>query len=114
MGGFSLTNYIEAKQNRDAQGLATINEFADYSMRIVLGVEGAKVSLAGSQLTVAAPPAVSAKIIGAWTFASSAQQGGVVRLRYIFNADGTYSFKVRTQHAIAEVVDYRRERIVFS
>ena len=42
MGGFSLTNYLDAKQNRDAQALATIKDFADYSMRIVLGVEGVK------------------------------------------------------------------------
>ena len=32
-------------------------------------------------------------IVGTWTSASSAQYGGVMRLRYIFNADGTYSFK---------------------
>ena len=98
MGGFSLTNYMDAKQNRDAQGLATIKEFADYSMRLVLGVEGAKLSLAGSQLNVAAPPAsvpaaANNQLIGAWTSAASAQYGGVMRIRYIFNADGTYSFK---------------------
>ncbi len=56
MGGFSLANYTDAKQNRDAQGLATIKDFADFSMRIVLGVEGAKLSLAGSRLNVSAPP----------------------------------------------------------
>ncbi len=98
MGGFSLTNYMDAKQNRDAQGLATIKDFADYSMRLVLGIEGAKLSLAGSRLTVASPPASAPtsagnQIVGAWTFAASAQYGGVMRLRYIFNADGTYSFK---------------------
>ena len=98
MGGFSLTNYLDAKQNRDAQALATIKDFADYSMRIVLGVDGAKVSLAGSRLTVSAPPVVGStsiakQIVGAWTFAASAQYSGVMRLRYIFNADGTYSFK---------------------
>lgn len=47
---------MDAKQNRDAQALATIKDFADYSMRLVLGIEAAKVSLAGSRLTVAAPP----------------------------------------------------------
>lgn len=65
-------------------------------MRLVLGVEGAKVSLAGSRLNVAAQPAassVNSPIIGTWTFASSAQYGGVMRLRYIFKADGSYSFK---------------------
>ena len=99
MGGFSLSNYLDAKQNRDAQGLATIKDFSDYAMRIVLGVEGAKLSLAGSRLNVTAPAAtvtttpVNNQIVGTWTFASSAQYGGVMRLRYIFNADGTYSFK---------------------
>src|SRR5687767_8507223 len=98
MGGFSLTNYMDAKQNRDAQGLATIKDFADYSMRLVLGIEGAKLSLAGSKLTVASRPAspptsAGNQIVGAWTSAASAQYGAVMRLRYIFNADGTYSFK---------------------
>lgn len=105
MGGFSLTNYTDAKQNRDAQGLATIKDFADYSMRIALGVEGAKVSLAGSRLNVSAPPVsaattVSSQIVGAWTFASSATYGGVMRLRYIFNADGTYSFKSERSYQV--------------
>ncbi|HKU73786.1 MAG TPA: DUF6683 family protein [Pyrinomonadaceae bacterium] len=105
MGGFSLTNYTDAKQNGDAQGLATIKDFADYSMRIVLGVEGAKVSLAGSRLNVSAPPVsatttVNNQIIGAWTFASSATYGGVMRLRYIFNADGTYSFKSERSYQV--------------
>ena len=97
MGGFSLTNYMDAKQNRDAQALATIRDFADYSMRLVLGIEAAKVSLAGSRLSVAspssAPASVNKQIVGAWTFAAAAQYSGVMRLRYIFNADGTYSFK---------------------
>jgi hypothetical protein len=98
MGGFSLTNYLDAKQNSNAQGLATIRDFADYSMRLVLGVEGAKLSLAGSRLNVDAPegrvaPAVNNQIVGTWSFASSAGYGGVMRLRYIFNANGTYSFK---------------------
>ena len=97
MGGFSLANYMDAKQNRDAQALATIKDFADYSMRLVLGIEAAKVSLAGPRLTVAtpssAPASVNNQIVGAWTFAASTQYSGVMRLRYIFNADGTYSFK---------------------
>ena len=100
MGGFALTNYLDAKQNRDAQGLATIKDFADYSMRLVLGIETAKLSLAGSRLRVDAPTASvpaaassSSAVVGAWTHAASAQYGGVMRLRYIFNADGTYSFK---------------------
>ena len=98
MGGFSLQTYVDAKQNRHEQALATIKNFANYSMRLVFGIEAAKVSLAGSRLTVASPPvtastSVNHQIVGAWTFAASAQYSGVMRLRYIFNADGTYSFK---------------------
>ena len=105
MGGFSLTNYMDAKQNGNAQGLATIKDFADYSIRLVLGVEGAKLSLAGSRLNVATPAAaatatVNNQIVGTWTFASSATYGGVMRLRYIFNADGTYSFKSERSHQV--------------
>lgn len=94
MGGFALTNYMDAKQNGHTQGLATIKEFADYSMRLVLGIEAGKVNVSGSRLTVQSPASAStSRITGAWTAASSAQYGGVMRLRYIFNADGTYSFK---------------------
>ena len=103
MGGFSLSNYMDAKQNNNAEALATIKDFADYSMRLALGVEGSKLSLAGSRLTLASPPVASQpasaptlagnQIVGAWTTAASAQYSGVMRLRYIFNADGTYSFK---------------------
>lgn len=105
MGGFSLMNYTNARQNSDAQGLATIKDFADYSMRLVLGVEGAKLSLAGSRLNVATPEAgapatVNNQIVGTWTFAASATYGGVMRLRYIFNADGTYSFKSERSHQV--------------
>ena len=97
LGGFSLTNYMDAKQTRDTRALTTIRDFADYSMRLVLGIKAAKVSLAGPRLTVAAsssaPASVNNQIVGTWTFAASAQYSGVMRLRYIFNADGTYSFK---------------------
>jgi hypothetical protein len=69
-------------------------------MRLVLGVEAGKVSVAGGGLAVQAPMTapspsspVNGKFIGTWTAAASAQYGGVMRLRYIFNADGSYSFK---------------------
>jgi hypothetical protein len=98
MGGFALTHYMDAKQNGDAQALATIKEFADYSMRLVLGIEAGKVNVSGSRLIVETPAATTAssntsRITGAWTASASAPYGGVMRLRYIFNADGTYSFK---------------------
>jgi len=100
MAGFALTNYMSAKQNSDAQGLATIKQFADYSMRLALGIEAAKLTLAGPRITLQSDTASAAgadttnnKLIGAWTTAATAQYGGVMRLRYIFNADGTYTFK---------------------
>jgi hypothetical protein len=106
MGGFAATNYLDAKRNSDAQALATIKEFADYSVRVVLGVEAGKLSLSGSQLNVQAPASAATTaptnnaLIGTWTAASStssvgslAPNFGSMRLRYIFNANGTYTFK---------------------
>ena len=103
MAGFALTNYMSAKQNSDTQGLATIKQFADNSIRLALGVEAAKLTLSGPRIILqpdggsTTAPANNApsdnKLIGTWTSASSAQYGGVMRLRYIFNADGTYTFK---------------------
>ena len=114
MAGFAAMNYMDAKQKGDAEALATIKEFADYSMRLVLGVEAGKLSLSGAQLAVqpsndAAPvnsagPANNA-LIGTWTAAAASTRSfgslepnfGSMRLRYIFNADGTYSFKSERQ-----------------
>jgi len=102
MGSFALMNYMQAKQQGDAQGLATIKELAGYSMRLVLGIDAKNVKLSGPRIIVegAAPtPASSAnqKILGAWT-TSSATNGSHFRLRYIFNADGSYSFKSERNH----------------
>jgi hypothetical protein len=112
MAGFAATNYINARKNGDAEALATIKEFADYTMRLVLGVEAAKVSLSGAQLSVLGNAAgvdtqsgtqsatQTSTLIGTWTAASKtspsgslAPNFGSMRLRYIFNADGTYTFK---------------------
>src|ERR1700754_487065 len=100
MAGFALTNYMSAKQSNDAQWLATIKQLADQSLRLTLGIEASKLTLAGPRITLQgdAPSAASAgavdnKVIGTWTAAASAQYGGIMRLRYIFNADGTYTFK---------------------
>ena len=93
MGGFTLTNYENASQSADKGLLATMKDFADYSLRLALGIEAKKLSLRGSRLNVESATApVNNKIIGAWTTAS-AQGVGHMRLRYIFSADGTYSFK---------------------
>ncbi len=102
MGGFALTNYMDAKDRKDAQGLVTMKQFADYSMRLVLGIEAKNLKLSGARISVDAPPttaasSVNGKILGAWT-TSSAMNGGHFRLRYIFNADGSYSFKSERNH----------------
>jgi hypothetical protein len=52
MAGFALTNYMSAKAGGDAQGLATIKQFADYSLRLALGIEASKLTLAGSRITL--------------------------------------------------------------
>ena len=103
MGAFALSNYMDAKQRADAQGLATMKQFSDYSMRLVLGIDAKNLRLAGSRIVVDAPStataagSVNGKILGAWT-TSSAMNGGHFRLRYIFNADGSYSFKSERNH----------------
>jgi hypothetical protein len=100
MAGFALTNYMSAKASGDVQGLATIKQFADYSMKLALGIEAAKLTLAGPRITLQGESGASAggtvnnKLIGTWTAsAATSQASGHMRLRYIFNADGTYSFK---------------------
>jgi hypothetical protein len=52
LAGFALTNYMSAKASGDAQGLATIKQFADYSLRLALGIEAAKLTLAGPRITL--------------------------------------------------------------
>jgi len=103
IGGFALMNYMQAKQRGDAQGLATMKQFADYSMRLALGIEAKNLKLSGPRIIVEAPSAPATvssgngKILGAWTTAS-AMNGGHFRLRYIFNPDGSYSFKSERNH----------------
>jgi hypothetical protein len=61
-----------------------------------LGVEARNLSITGPRLILESAAERSAKFIdkiaGAWTTTSS-QDGPYVQLRYIFNPDGTYSFK---------------------
>ena len=102
MGGFGLTNYTIAKERSDAEGLATIRKFADFSMQLVLGIEAQKMNVSEHRLVIQGSVANSAspennRIVGAWTY-SSAQNMGHMRLRYIFNADGTYRFKSERNH----------------
>src|SRR5215813_10378353 len=81
IGGVALMNYMQAKQRGEAQGLATMKQFADYSMRLALGIEGKNLSLSGPRIVVAAPAAattagaVDRKILGAWTTSSALNDG---------------------------------------
>ena len=73
---------MQAKQRGDAQGLATMKQFADYSMRLAPRVEGKNLKLSGPRLVVDAPaaPATSSangKIGGARTTASAANGGEI-------------------------------------
>lgn len=115
MGGFAVTNYLDAKQSNNGEALANIKTFADYSLRLVLGVEAKNLKLSANGLSVQAvnlasnkPQAASSEIIGTWTKSSSSPVGmagtidatqkqiisaGLQRLRYVFKPDGTYEFK---------------------
>src|ERR1041384_39221 len=50
MGGFTLTNYMDAQQKADKAVMATMKDFADYSLRVALGIEAKQLSLRGSRL----------------------------------------------------------------
>lgn len=113
MGGFTLAGYSEAKQSGDASSINTYRQLADYSLRLVLGVEGDKLSFKGEEFLVEGEqPAVEsvqvltnagAKIVGVWSKSASSPWGtspreiatnvGYYKGQYQFKADGTYSFK---------------------
>lgn len=107
LGGFVLAGYADAKQSGDGEALKSFGELADYSMRLVLGVEVGKLSFVGNDLSTggtdsAAPRAASAenKIVGTWSVSASNHAGssmvtnvGYYKGQYRFAADGTYSFK---------------------
>jgi len=51
MGGLAMTNYLDAKKSGDSQGMATMKQLADYSMKLVLGVDVGRLSFSGHRLT---------------------------------------------------------------
>lgn len=51
MGGLAPTNYLDAKKSGDAQSMATMKQLADYSMRLVLGVDVGRLSFSAHRLT---------------------------------------------------------------
>ena len=107
MAGFVLTGYTEAKQSGDRESLKSFGELADYSMRLVLGVEVGKLSFAGDELAIKgeSPEARSASatgsgVVGVWSISASNHAGsnlatnaGYYKGQYQFKPDGTYSFK---------------------
>lgn len=102
MAGFVLAGYADARQGGDQANLQNFGELADYSMRLVLGVEAGKVSLNGSRLSVAsdaaagAAPAAGGSVVGVWDISASSPAGGnagYYKGQYRFKPDGTYTFK---------------------
>lgn len=85
-----LDSYVPKLMESLQQAMARIPAFAK------------NLKLSGARIIVDAPvntaaSSVNGKILGAWT-TSSAMNGGHFRLRYIFNADGSYSFKSERNH----------------
>lgn len=110
MGGFSMMGYLDARQTNDKQGLGNYREFADYSMRLVLGIEANKLSFKDEKFFIAsadpvpqASTAAGSKIVGTWSKSASSPWGispgavatnaGYYKGQYQFRADGSYSFK---------------------
>lgn len=116
MGGFSL-GYLEARKTGDRQGLETYRQLAAYSLRLVLGIDPARLSFRNDRLVVgsdeaaaaaspqpARTPAASAPgVVGVWSKSASspwstspgavATNAGYYKGQYQFRPDGTYSFK---------------------
>jgi hypothetical protein len=110
MAGYVMTGYSKAKQSNDEAGLATFKELADYSLRLVLGVEASKLSLSETGLDIESTPASETatksganQIVGVWSKSASSPWSlaptailtnvGYYKGRYIFAANGAYNFK---------------------
>lgn len=121
MGGFVLTGYTEARQGGDRESLKNFSQLADYSMRLVLGVDVGRLSFAGNELAIKgeapATPAAAAtggNVVGVWSKSGSSPVGmagtadatqkqavyaGYYKGQYHFKADGTYTFKAERRGA---------------
>jgi hypothetical protein len=109
MGGFSMMGYMDAKQTNDKQGLGNYRDFANYSIRLVLGIEASNLSFRGDKFFIADNPAPQTanttgnKVVGIWSKSASSPWGispgavatnaGYYKGQYQFRADGSYSFK---------------------
>jgi hypothetical protein len=96
MGMFAFSQFISENINAEIGARSRIGSIAENALQLVLGAEARRLNLVGSRLTVESANDSFAKLVkniaGAWTI-SSVQENDNVQFRYIFNADGTYSFK---------------------
>lgn len=110
MGGFAMTGYADARRTGDKEGLNTYRQLADYSIRLVLGIDASKLSFKGDQFFIGQDDAASQpanatenRIVGVWSKSASSPWGlspgaivtnaGYYKGQYQFKPDGTYSFK---------------------
>jgi hypothetical protein len=107
MAGFVAAGYMDARQSGNRESLKNIGQLADYSIRLVLGVDVGRLKFAGNNLSAegadgarADAGAAGSKIAGAWSISASNHTGsnlvtnaGYYKGQYQFNPDGTYSFK---------------------
>lgn len=119
MAGFVLTGYSDARQKGDRETMSNFSQLADYSMRLALGVEVGKMSLAGNSLSIeedgggAEAGAAESKVVGVWSKSASSPTGmpgtsdatqkqavyaGYYKGQYHFKPDGTYTFKAERRY----------------
>ncbi len=107
MGGLVLSEYTDAKTKNEQERLKGARDLADYSMRLVLGVELAKVNFAGNELVIndgaGVPQTVENKVVGVWSKSASSPAGanlvtnaGYYKGQYQFKPDGSYVFKAES------------------
>jgi len=118
MAGFVMAGSMEAKKTSDKEALNNFSELANYSMRLVLGVDADKLNISGNNLSVEGsdlptPEATSTenKIVGVWSKSASSPTGlagtidgtqklmtnaGYYKGQYQFKPDGTYTFKAES------------------
>jgi len=110
IGGFAMSGYMDARQSGDKNSLSTYREFADYAIRLVLGIEAGKLNFKGDKFSIEGDNAVAQsasttdkKIVGVWSKSASSPWGtapgavatnaGYYKGQYQFKDDGTYTFK---------------------
>lgn len=56
MAGFTLTGYTDARRSGDQESLKSFGELADYSLRLVLGVEAGKMNISSGGVSLGEEP----------------------------------------------------------